>query len=47
MTKFKVTCKSSEGVSTSLELIEKDYPTLWLKLDSLNLKVLKIETVTT
>ena len=47
MIKFHVICKSKKGVQSSFEMLEKDYQTLWLKLDSLDLTIVKIEKITT
>lgn len=39
---FKVRVKNSASDEVSLTLIEKDYQSVWLKLDLLNLSIIEI-----
>jgi len=47
MPKFNVTVVAIDKLPTTITIIEKDYQSAWLKIDSLGLKIIKIVEVTT
>ena len=47
MKTFNVTATAYDGLPTTLVIQEKEYQTLWIKLDSIGLKNLKIIEITT
>ena len=47
MLKFNVSVIAVDGYPTSIIVLGKDYQSVWLKIDSLGLKIIKIVEVTT
>mgnify|MGYP003607045592 CR=1 FL=1 len=47
MRKFNVTVVANDKLPTTITILEKDYQSTWLKIDSLGLKIIKIVEVTT
>lgn len=47
MRKFNVSVIAVDGYPTSIIVLGKDYQSVWLKIDSLGLKIIKIVEVTT
>lgn len=47
MRKFNVTVVANDKLQTTITILEKDYQSTWLKIDSLGLKIIKIVEVTT
>ena len=43
---FNVCCIGISNSSTSFIVLERDYQTLWLKLDSLGMRKIKINEIT-
>ena len=47
MRKFNVSVIAVDGYPTSIIVLGKDYQSVWLKIDSLGLKIIEIVEVTT
>lgn len=47
MLKFDVSVIALDGFPTTITVLEKDYQSAWLKIDSLGLKIIEIVEVTT
>lgn len=47
MLKFNVSIIAVDGYPTSIIVLGKDYQSVWLKIDSLGLKIIEIVEVTT